>query len=71
MAGYILYYEYPASPRYHISFSKELVYFTVPPLPDGTAVLAVPYRQREIRPDLFLVHWMGPARQGHVALVLI
>lgn len=69
MVGRTFYYEYPTGPQYRISFSKELVYFTVPPLPDGTSVIAIPYRQREVRPDLFLVHWIGPGRQGHVALI--
>lgn len=62
-------YQYPTGPQYRISFSKKLVYFTVPALSDGTTVLALPYQQREVRPNLFLVHWIGPGRQGHVALV--
>ncbi|KAJ5882344.1 uncharacterized protein N7529_001016 [Penicillium soppii] len=61
-------YQYPTGPQYRISFSKKLVYFTVPALSDGTTVLALPYQQREVRPNLFLVHWIGPGRQGHVAL---
>ncbi|KAG2421501.1 hypothetical protein HFD88_005476 [Aspergillus terreus] len=69
MVGRTFEYQYPTGPRYRISFSKELAYFTIPPLPDGTSVVAVPYQQREVRPNLFLVHWMGPGRQGHVALV--
>ncbi|KAJ5533547.1 hypothetical protein N7494_010099 [Penicillium frequentans] len=69
MVGRTFEYQYPTGPQYRISFSQELVYFTVPPLPDGTEVVALPYQQRQIRPDLFLVHWIGPGRQGHVALV--
>lgn len=69
MVGRTFEYQYSTGPQYCISFSQELVYFTVPPLPDGTKVLALPYQQREIRQDLFLVHWIGPGRQGHVSLV--
>jgi hypothetical protein len=69
MVGRTFEYQYPTGPQYRISFSKELVYFTVPALSDGTTVLELPYQQREVRPNLFLVHWIGPGRQGHVALV--
>lgn len=69
MVGRTFQYKYPKGPGYRISFSKDLVYFSVPELPDGTTVIARPYQQRELRPDLFLVHWIGPGRQGHVALV--
>ncbi|KAJ5958795.1 uncharacterized protein N7479_005945 [Penicillium vulpinum] len=68
MDGRTFEYQYPTGPQYRISFSQKLVYFTVPELLDGTTIIAVPYQQRELRPNLFLVHWVCPGRTGHAAL---
>ncbi|KAL3460161.1 hypothetical protein BJX64DRAFT_300820 [Aspergillus heterothallicus] len=69
MVGRTFEYQYPTGPQYRISFGKEPVYFTVPEQADGTKVIAIKYRQRALRPEQYLVHWIIPGRTGHVALV--
>ncbi|EXJ68789.1 uncharacterized protein A1O5_07720 [Cladophialophora psammophila CBS 110553] len=72
LVGYTFFYTYPTGLSYKISFDEKTAYFTLPPgalAVDGRSFLGVPYRCRELRPDLFLAHWMVPGRQGHVALV--
>ena len=69
MVGRSFVYTYTSGLHYRISFDKEYVYFSVPRQPDGTRYIGVPYRQREVGPGLYLVHWMVPGRAGHVSLV--
>jgi hypothetical protein len=69
MVGRTLSYSYPSGLDYRISFDEEHVYFSVPRQLDGTRYIGVPYRQREVRPGMYMVHWMVPGRAGHVSLV--
>lgn len=69
MSGRTLKYTYSSGLHFRISFDEFHVFFTVPRQTDGTWYIGVPYRQREIRPGVYLIHWLVPGRVGHVALV--
>ena len=69
MVGRTFRYTYSSGLHFRISFDEKYAFFTVPRQSDGTWYIGRPYQQREVRPGVFLVHWLVPGRTGHVALV--
>jgi hypothetical protein len=64
-------YAYSTGRRYHVGFDAGQVSFALEVAP-GTVSAShrLPYRARKIGADMFLVHWLSPSRDVHVALLL-
>jgi hypothetical protein len=67
--GLHLEYTYQTGRCYQLRFGKENVSFLL--LNQLNAIeRTLPYRAREIFPEVYLVHWLVPGRTGHVSLVI-
>lgn len=67
--GITLEYTYETGRCYRLRFGKENVSFVLLSLPDQIE-RTLPYRARELFPQVYLVHWLVPGRTGHVSLVI-
>ncbi|MBW5435778.1 hypothetical protein FXB41_13575 [Bradyrhizobium canariense] len=67
--GHAFEYEYSTGRRYRLVFYDDRCSFQLLSL-ENQPVRTLSYLAREIRKDMFLVHWMVPGRSGHVALVI-
>lgn len=73
--GAVIDYEYSTGRHYRLTFDHDFnvtfAWINHPPLPAGAPEFVPPplhYRAREIRPDLYLVHWLVKEFHIHVSL---
>lgn len=74
--GRIVHYRYTSGREYTLTFKDGDVTFEMLDGPNfkkdeaGGLRVTLPCHVREIHPNEFLVHWLVPGREGHVALVI-
>ena len=66
--GKIIEYTYSSERSYRLRFYDDRLTFVQLDRPGEPITL--PYLARELENDVYMVHWMVPEREGHVALVL-
>lgn len=74
--GAVVEYEYSTGRSYRLSFDRDdhvtFEWINQPPLAEGAVFppQTLAYRARELRPELFLVHWLNKQFHIHVSLTL-